>query len=146
MSTLNTRALEKTKPSYSTNRAIDTVIKLSGDKPVDHYTKQDTCSAQSSQGGLAVTTSRRMFSVVRAVMNLGPRMVGIDQLFKFFRRKRNWYSAFADTSVEIMNIQQACRSINDERRWLIALLSDSGMRLSSNSFSEDFKLDSDVPH
>ena len=139
---------------HSTNRAIDTVIKLSGDKPVDHYTKQDALVLRNhlKAKGLAVTTSRRMFSVVRAVMNFGASENGLEltnPFSKVFLGENEIGTARLPIPlVEIMNIQQACRSINDERRWLIALLSDSGMRLSEaiGLTSEDFKLDSDVPH
>ena len=45
-------------------------------------------------------------------------------------------------------VQKACRDLDDERRWLVALLSDSGMRLSEaiGLSMEDIRLDADVPH
>ena len=48
----------------------------------------------------------------------------------------------------IGQIQEECRSLNDEPRWLIALISDTGMRLSEacGLLSSDIVLDTDIPH
>ena len=48
----------------------------------------------------------------------------------------------------IKQIQKECRSLNDEPRWLIALISDTGMRLSEacGLLSSDIVLDTDIPH
>ena len=45
-------------------------------------------------------------------------------------------------------IQQECMKINDPNRWLIALLSDTGMRLSEalGLKMEDIKLNEEIPH
>ncbi len=48
----------------------------------------------------------------------------------------------------IGQIQEECRSLNDKPRWLIALISDTGMRLSEacGLLSSDIVLDTDIPH
>jgi integrase len=45
-------------------------------------------------------------------------------------------------------IQIECFRVNDPQRWLIAIISDTGMRLSevAGLLTEDIKLDADVPH
>ena len=45
-------------------------------------------------------------------------------------------------------IQQECMSIDDEARWLVALISDTGMRLSEAAglHVDDIKLDCEIPH
>ena len=46
------------------------------------------------------------------------------------------------------NIQQECLYIDDEARWLVALISDTGMRLSEATglHIDDIKLDCEIPH
>ena len=45
-------------------------------------------------------------------------------------------------------IQKDCRQADDEARWLVALISDTGMRLSEAAglHIDDIKLDEEVPH
>jgi len=48
----------------------------------------------------------------------------------------------------IRNIQAACRDIDDDMRWLVALISDTGMRLAEAAglLKSDIILDHDTPH
>ena len=48
----------------------------------------------------------------------------------------------------IRSIQAECKSIDDDNRWLIALISDTGMRLSEAAglLTSDIILDTDIPH
>ena len=48
----------------------------------------------------------------------------------------------------IKEIKRECMSIDDEARWLVALISDTGMRLSEAAglHIDDIKLDCEVPH
>ena len=45
-------------------------------------------------------------------------------------------------------MQKACQTADDEPRWLVALISDTGMRLSEAAglAKEDIVLDADMPH
>ena len=46
-------------------------------------------------------------------------------------------------------IQQRCQTTDDEPRWLVAFISDTGMRLLSEAAGlarEDIVLDADIPH
>ena len=45
-------------------------------------------------------------------------------------------------------IQNRCREVDDDLRWLIALISDSGMRLAevAGLLKADILLDHDIPH
>ena len=45
-------------------------------------------------------------------------------------------------------MQSLCKEIDDEMRWLIALISDTGMRLgeAAGLLKEDIKLDEPIPH
>ena len=45
-------------------------------------------------------------------------------------------------------IQKTCRGTDDDLRWLIALISDTGMRLAESAglLKADIHLDHDIPH
>ena len=47
-----------------------------------------------------------------------------------------------------MKLQSLCKDIDDEMRWLIALISDTGMRLGEavGLLKKDIKLDDRIPH
>ena len=49
---------------------------------------------------------------------------------------------------KLRTIQQRCQTTDDEHRWLAALISDTGMRLSETAglAREDIVLDADIPH
>ena len=49
---------------------------------------------------------------------------------------------------KLRTIQQRCQTTDDEPRWLVALISDTGMRLSEAAglAREDIVLDADIPH
>jgi integrase len=53
----------------------------------------------------------------------------------------------APTNV-IMKVQDECMQLDDEPRWLIALISDTGMRLgeANELLKEDIKLHDRIPH
>ena len=48
----------------------------------------------------------------------------------------------------IKRIQRECMAVDDENRWLLALISDTGMRLSEAAglAKDDIVLDTDIPH
>ena len=48
----------------------------------------------------------------------------------------------------MINIQQACLTLDDDIRWLIALIFDTGMRLSEAAglMLEDIHLNEDIPY
>ena len=49
---------------------------------------------------------------------------------------------------DIKKVQSLCKDNDDEIRWLIALISDTGMRLgeAAGLLKEDIKLDEPIPH
>jgi len=49
---------------------------------------------------------------------------------------------------DIKKVQSLCREADDEMRWLIALISDTGMRLgeAAGLLKGDIKLDEPIPH
>ena len=84
--------------------------------------------------GLVSSTVRRVFSIIRAIINLSIQEYGLECKNAFAKT----YIPDLEDSIQRMPIpldtikviQKECIKINDPNRWLIALLSDTGMRLS----------------
>ena len=104
------------------------------------------------QKELSPASVRRVFSTVKAVVNLCISERGLVVVNPFVgvyipsvetERKRKPIPSEA-----IRKIQTECRSANDDQRLLIALISDSGMRLSEacGLLVEDFKLGGNIPY
>jgi len=120
------------------DRGIKNLTELVGDKPIDTYTRTDANLLRDSffERGLSKGSVSRMFSTIRAVINFTTRELGMSEISSFssvylgeddesLKAKRPTFST--DT---IRFIQSQCHTMNDEARWLIALISDTGMRLS----------------
>jgi integrase len=84
--------------------------------------------------GMSSSSVKRVFSSVRAVINLAIREHGLSVTNVFsgtfipddqVKKKR-----LPIPSHDLVKIQQECMALDDEPRWLIALISDTGMRLS----------------
>jgi integrase len=102
--------------------------------------------------GLSSSSINRVFSSVKAVLNLAVREWDIDvsnPLVGTFipdvgtRKKRVPF-----TEPEILSIQRECRDLDDDKRWLLALISDTGMRLAEAAgiLVGDIRLEEPVPH
>ena len=134
-------------------RNIEAVISLIGDMKLTHYTTLEAANVRDAllSRGLSVLSVRRMFATINAVFNFAISEFGLDMKNPFAlvhmpqanRKKR------LPIPVEtIREIQNACFEIDDDLRWLIALISDTGMRLSEAArlAMEDICLDHEVPH
>jgi len=102
--------------------------------------------------GMSSSSVKRVFSSVRAVINLAIREHGLS-VTNFFSGtfipddevKKKRLPIPAD---ELLGIQRECMALDDEPRWLIALISDTGMRLSEACGLQacDIYLDGDAPY
>ena len=100
---------------------------------------------------LSSASIRRVFSTIKAVVNLCISEHGLTITNPF----KGVYIPVVGTVKKrqpiperiIRKIQDECRAIDDDQRWLIALLSDTGMRLSEacGLLIEDIKLDTKIP-
>jgi integrase len=50
-------------------------------------------------------------------------------------------------NADILKVQTECKAIDDDMRWLVALISDTGMRLAEGAglLKSDIHLDADIP-
>jgi integrase/uncharacterized protein YcgL (UPF0745 family) len=134
-------------------RNAASVIEALGDRPINNYASSEAGKLRDAllDRGLAVTSIKRMFGSVKAIINLAMAEHGIDGRNPFasiympdeMPEERQPISLDA-----IRRIQHECMTVDDENRWLLALISDTGMRLSEAAglASDDIVLDADIPH
>jgi len=101
---------------------------------------------------MGINTVKRVFSSIRAIINLAIAEEGLDCSNAFARTcfpdDDNASSRQPVSMEDIVRVQFLCKDIDDEARWLIALISDTGMRLgeAAGLLKEDIKLDEPIPH
>jgi integrase len=116
-------------------RSIDYVVKCLGCRPIDQYTSADAAKYRDwlVEKGLVSSSVKRIFSSVKAIVNLAINELGVDSKNPFAgvylasrgdAKKRKPLS-----SKSLKHLQSACIEADDDLRWLIALISDTGMRL-----------------
>lgn len=102
--------------------------------------------------GLSSSSVKRVLSSVKAIYNLAAKESGITNPNPFagiFIPESGSVAERLPVPPQIItSIQEECLHIDDQNRWLIALISDTGMRLSEAAglLTEDIVLDQDIPH
>ena len=130
------------------------VVKVLGNKPITSYATSEAAQFRDwcFEQGMSLNTVKRVFASVRSVINLTMREHGIEGSNPFsgtFMPKRVDTSKRQPIPKSILKvIQQECQSTDDEMRWLVALISDTGMRLSEAAglLKADVQLDVDTPY
>ena len=136
------------------NRNIKYVIELLGDLPIDDYSSKDASKFRDNllDKGLLISSVKRVFSSIRSIINLSITEEGINCINAFSKTympdKENLDIRKPIPPKDIKHIQSLCREHDDDLRWLIALLSDTGMRLGEGVglLKSDINLDCDIPH
>ena len=136
------------------HRSIEYLKNAGGNKPINDMHPSDASVFRDHlfDKGMSSASVRRVFASVKSIINLAIREHGLNCTNVFA-------GAFIpdDATSEkrlpipvkvIKSIQEECRSINDENRWLVALISDTGMRLSEATglHVNDIHLDEDIPY
>lgn len=121
----------------SVERAVSCLIECSGDKAIDAITRADVNDFRDSliARGLASASVKRNLSTLRALVWFASRELGLQPNPSFAsvhlpKLDSDRPERIPIPLATIRNIQNECREIDDEARWLIALISDTGMRLS----------------
>ena len=136
------------------NRNIKYVIELLGDLPIDEYSSKDASKFRDNllDKGLLISSVKRVFSSIRSIINLSITEEGINCINAFSKTympdKENLETRKPIPTKDIKHIQSLCIEKDDDLRWLIALLSDSGMRLGEGVglLKSDINLDCEIPH
>ena len=116
-------------------RACGYVIDACGDKHLEAYTKADANAFRDAliARGLAGSSMTRVFGTVRAVTNFAASEQGLTLNNPFAGVYYDRSAGVSDrTSVPadaLATVQAKCRELDDDLRWLVALVSDTGMRL-----------------
>jgi len=135
-------------------RNIQSVIDLLGDRPLDEYSSSDAAMYRDYllKKGLNTASVKRNFSTIRSIINLTIQEHGLDcrnAFSKVYLPDLDDVKQRKPIPIEdIRQIQKDCVSYDDEARWLVSLISDTGMRLSEAAglHIDDIKLDDEVPH
>ena len=136
------------------NRNVEYVTKLLGDRPLSSYSSNEAAKFRDwcIEQGMGIKTVKRVFSSIRAIVNLAIAEEGLEcsnAFAKTYFPEDDKAQSRQPLSIEdIKKVQSLCRDIDDEMRWLIALISDTGMRLgeAAGLLKEDIKLDEAIPH
>ena len=152
---LSLKAKNKNKLFCRTaSRSIQNVVDLHGNRYIGAYSSSDAAAFRDHlfDRGLSSSSVKRMFSSIRSIVNLVISEHGLDvknAFSKTYMPERNDVSERKPFPVDVIKIvQRVCVEINDDMRWLVALISDSGMRLSEAAalLRSDIHINCEHPH
>jgi integrase len=150
--------LKSTKQSLTFIRAAKRngkyVVEALGNRPITSYSSSDAAAFRDYlfDKGLALGSVKRIFGSIRSIINLVMIENGIEgsnAFSKTFMPERD------DTqdrqpipNDKLVQLQEACILEDDEIRWLLLLISDTGMRLAEAAglAKEDIIFDAPSPY
>ena len=130
------------------------VAKLLGNRPITSYATSEAAQFRDwcLDKGMNINSVKRVFNSVRSIINLNIREYGLEGANAF---SGTYMPDGFDTPKRkpipndiLKIIQSQCQTSNDEPRWLVALISDTGMRLSEAAglSKNDIYLDGEAPY
>jgi integrase len=135
-------------------RACGYLIDAAGEKPLSDYTRSDALSLRDYlvAKGLSGSSITRILGSIRAVINFNIGELALSHgnpfVSVYYDRSRGVTKRATIPEAVIGSIQDRCKTANDEKRWLIAMVSDSGARLGevAGLLRCDIVLNAQVPH
>ena len=136
------------------NRNVKYVIKVLGNKSLKSYSSSDGAKFRDwlLANNMNINTVKRVFSSVRSIINITISELGLDCSNGFARTyfpKDNSIESRKPLPIDkIKLVQKLCKDKDDEMRWILALVSDTGMRLGEGVglLKSDINLDCEIPH
>ena len=130
------------------------VVEALGNRPITAYASSDAAAFRDHlfAKGLSLGSVKRIFGSVRSIINLAMLEYGIEGNNAFAKTYMPDRNDAEDRQPipqgKLTHLQQSCIKADDEKRWLLALISDTGMRLSEavGLSKADFVMDSEVPY
>ena len=135
-------------------RYIGYLIECLGNRSIDQYTSKDATVLREwlINKGLSNSSLQRVFSGIKAVINFVTLEHGLECQNAFAKvylpsntdaKKRH-----AINPSNMAKIKAECLSLDDDIRWLVAIIFDSGMRLSEAAglMLDDLKLEDVIPY
>jgi integrase len=135
-------------------RSCGYVIDICGDKDLLSYTKADATRFRDVliERELAGSSITRIFGTVRSVINFAASEIGVTLNNPFtgiYYDRQSGVTGRASLPVDVIRtVQSECVKLDDELRWLVALVSDTGLRLAEAAGLqlEDINTDAEIPH
>jgi integrase len=152
---LRLKGVGKDKVFFRTaKRNIRYVIKVLGNKSLKSYSSSDGGKFRDwlLEEGMSVNTVKRVFSSIRSIINIAISEYGLDCSNGFARTyfpNDNIVNIRKPLPIDkIKLVHKLCKEYDDDLRWLVALLSDTGMRLGEGVglLKSDINLDCKIPH
>lgn len=140
---------------YHATRAFDYLIAVTGDLPVSRVGRSNarTFVEQLLTVGLRSSSIRRILSQIAAAMSLYFTEHEVERANPFRRVRipnENEDTAQREpfTQAELGKLMHLCRVVDDDIRWLVAMLADTGARLAevAGLTLEDIRLDATIPY
>ena len=135
-------------------RYIGYLIECLGNRSIDQYTSKDATVLREwlINKGLSNSSLQRVFSGIKAVINFVTLEQGLECQNAFAKvylpsntgaKKRH-----AINPSNMTKIKAECLSLDDDIRWLVAIIFDSGMRLyeAAGLMVDDLKLEDVIPY
>ncbi|WP_438992448.1 DUF6538 domain-containing protein, partial [Lentibacter sp.] len=134
-------------------RTCNYLIGIAGNKPLGDYTRGDALKFREwlIDRGLTGSSVTRNFSYLKAVFNFAVSEHALDIKNPFlgvYHDRQAGVIKRQPIPIENIKLVQAqCRQMDDDMRWLVALLSDTGLRLAEGAglLKSDIHLDCEVP-
>lgn len=119
----------------SSDRNIKYAIECLGDRALDQYSTTDGGIFREwlKDKSMSTSTIRRVFNTIKAIVALAisEHGLGINNPFSGIYIEEHCTSAKRQpvSLTDTKSIQDKCYTIDDDLRWLLALITDTGMRL-----------------
>ena len=145
---------EKTKLFFEvSNRSIRYLTECLNHDDVNYLETSDATQFRDFlfERGMSSSSVKRIFSSVKAIINLAIKEygLGVTNVFQgvFIPEDNKVRDRLPVPSSVIRQVQNDCMRVDDEQRRLLALISDTGMRLSEacGLLFSDIILDTDIP-
>jgi len=117
-------------------RSTGYLIHICGDKRIDTFVRSDANAFRDylKGRGLSKDSISRNFTNVRAIVNFVLREEGLQPTSVFsgvyLGEGREAQRRYVPSMSELSTLSKECRASDDDQRWLLALILDTGMRLS----------------
>jgi len=135
-------------------RHIQYVVKCLRNRPIDLYSTADGSAFRDwmVNKGLSGSSVKRTFSSIKAIVNLAISESGLTCKNAFggvyMPDRSDSVKRSPISNPSLIIVKSECIRIDDDLRWLIALIGDSGLRLSEavGLIKEDIVIDDGVPY
>jgi integrase len=152
---LSIKGKDKSKAfENSSRRAVKYFVLHAKNKPISAYLGSEAVSFRDSLAtkGLSSASIRRILATLKAITNFTISELGLDTKNPFtglYIPKSQEETKRPSISPKLVHkVQQECLSIDDDLRWIAALISDTGMRLAEvvGLKTADINLENDIPY